>query len=428
MTLFEASKLISDKYREKYQDDEDGFSNFFLNCISDHRIKAFRYSQQREHYAGADWLWLVLSPRGVYIFLVQAKKIHEYLKKSQVLYNDGKQLAALLRYSKRIAAFPIYVLFSDRIRKVNCNSVNVQITEEHVFFEPAQTIKKWLQRTKYFPPNYKPISCLFSCYQRKCYYKRTEKNIQNHGGLCFACAKCRKCATLQSASNCWIPFERFIREVYDLPIKAHPLQPELFLFSYAESIFLWNQKLLNDAVETYLGSGPVPVRNIIVSDYIGRHDDYLTKAIMGKCFETDKSTVLSQREIISVLTEQWMSVADLIHRIGIFGSYARLFAKEGLTRPVDPADEVDKPCETKRHQTLANAASDVDIAIEYNVEAFKSNEDVSRLYRFIRGIIGCLHKNIDFVDYLGVQGDKEFVQSIDLDMIWVARSWEKNLH
>ena len=422
MTVFEASQQMRIKFLQKYQDNEEGFSNFFLNCISDHRVKAFRYSQQRERYTGADWIWLVLSLQGTYIFLAQAKKIQGYhIRKSQAMYGKGTQIASLLEYSNKISAFPIYVLFSDRIRKTNCSFVDNSNTKEFVFFEPAQRVYDCLQEKKYSPPDHRPISCLFACYHRKCHYGCEIEDEFMYEDMCNACSKCKECMPLMD-DHCRHPFEHLVDAIYGLSIKPHPLRPEFLFFSYAESIFLQNQNLLNYMVETYLGTGPLPIRNIIVSDYIGRHDDNLTKAIMGENFVIDRDTVLTREEITSALTKQWQNVADLICRIGIFGSYARLFA-------IDDMDTLDKnkvaDDEEWEMSDLATCHSDVDIAIEYNVHAFTSSSDISRLYGFIRGTIDLLHKNIDFVDYLGAKSDISFINDIDSDMIWLSRNWEE---
>lgn len=397
MKIFEISQEIRSIMNEKPEPDERELTRRFLRLVSqNHRIKYYQVSQQDEAIIGADWLWLIYTNAGVYGFLIQAKKLQK--KETSVTRrildyksNSGERQIDLLLKQSRASGIPaLYVLFSNQIQHIACGR-NKPKTTEGVFFDSASNLYDHFFGNDTHGPKCTPISCLFSCFSKKCNY------FEN----CKLCKVCKDCddedyclSTRASESACSTPFELFLQGIYGIAYEPSPIDERILPLTFVESVLKKHPQYIIQCLSHQFSSISNLPSQIIVSDYANRHGrDYL-KTIMGSDFVVDRTRIYSTKEIIQILKEKKQKYS-FIRKIGLFGSYAK---------------------------NEANGESDIDIALVYSRRSFSKFEDLFELINFIKDIMGTFQKNIDFIDYNSACENENsigFIEDINSHIRWI---------
>lgn len=397
MKIFEISQEIRSIMNEKPEPDERELTRRFLRLVSqNHRIKYYQVSQQDEAIIGADWLWLIYTNVGVYGFLIQAKKLQtkeRSVTKRIVDYksNSGeRQIELLLKQSKESGIPALYILFSNQIQHIACG-YNKPKTTEGVFVDSASNCYDHFFCNDPHGPKNTPISCLFSCFSRKCNYFENCK-------LCKVCKECDEEHYCLSARGdkiaCSTPFELLLQGIYGIACKPSPIDERMLPLIFAESVLKKHPQYIIQCLSHQFSNILNLPSQIIVSDYANRHGrDYL-RTIMGPDFVVDHTRIYSTKEIIQILKEKKQQYG-FIRKIGLFGSYAKKEAK---------------------------GESDIDIALVYSRRSFSKFEDLFELISFIKDIVGTFQKNIDFIDYNSACEDEnciDFIEDINSYIRWI---------
>lgn len=397
MKIYEISQEIRSIMNEKPESDERELTRRFLRLVSqNHRIKYYQVSQQDEALIGADWLWLIYTNAGVYGFLIQAKKLQK--KETSVTRrildyksNSGeRQIDLLLKQSRESGIPALYVLFSNQIQHIACGR-NKPKTTEGVFFDSASNLYDHFFCNDSHGPKCTPISCLFSCFSKKCNYFENCK-------LCKVCKDCDDedyCLSTSARENaCSTPFELLLQGIYGIAYEPSPIDERILPLTFAESVLKKHPQYIIQCLSHQFSSISSLPRQIIVSDYANRHGrDYL-KTIMGSDFVVDRTRIYSTKEIIQILKEKKQKYS-FIRKIGLFGSYAK---------------------------NEANGESDIDIALVYSRRSFSKFEDLFELINFIKDIMGTFQKNIDFIDYNSACENENsigFIEDINSHIRWI---------
>lgn len=397
MKIYEISQEIRTIMNERPEPDERELTRRFLRLVSqNHRIKYYQISQRDEAMMGADWLWLIYTNTGVYGFLIQAKKLQK--KETSVTRrildyksNSGeRQIDLLLKQSREYGIPALYVLFSNQIQHIACGYSKPETTEG-VFFDSASNLYDHFFGNNPHGPKNTPISCLFSCFSKKCNYFENFK-------LCKVCKDCDDeayCLSNKSREEaCPTPFELLLQGIYGITYEPSPIDERILPLALAESVLKKHPQYVIQCLSHQFSSSSNLPSQIIVSDYTNRHGrDYL-KTIMGPDFMVDYTYIYSTKEILQILKEKKQKYR-FIRKIGLFGSYAK---------------------------NEANSESDIDIALEYSHRSFSKFENLFELIDFIKDIMGTFRKNIDFIDYKSACEDENsisFIKDINSYIKWI---------
>ena len=397
MKMYEISQEIRSIMNEKPEPDERELTRRFLRLVSQNRrIKHYQVTQQDEAIIGADWLWLIYTNAGVYGFLIQAKKLQK--KEASVTRrilnyksNSGaRQIDLLLKQSKESGMPALYVLFSNQIQHIACGYSKPKTTEG-VFFDSASNLYDHFFGNDPRGPKNTPISCLFSCFSKKCNYFENCK-------LCKVCKYCDNedyCLSTKSSDGaCSTPFELLLKGLFGISYEPSPIDEKMLFLTYAESVLKKHPQYVIQCLSHQFSNISDLPSQIIVSDYANRHGrDYL-KTIMGADFVVDHTHIYSAKEIIQILKEKKQKYS-FVRRIGLFGSYAK---------------------------NEANGDSDIDIALVYSRRSFSKFEDLFELISLIKDIMGTFQKNIDFIDYNSACENENsigFIEDINAYIKWI---------
>ena len=119
----------------------------------------------------------------------------------------------------------LYVLFSNQIQHIACGYSKPKTTEG-VFFDSASNLYDHFFGNDPRGPKNTPISCLFSCFSKKCNYFENCK-------LCKVCKYCDNedyCLSTKSSDGaCSTPFELLLKTVFfpslDIWVYVEPGSP-----------------------------------------------------------------------------------------------------------------------------------------------------------------------------------------------------------
>jgi predicted nucleotidyltransferase len=386
---------MDDVQNQEYPPGEEELTRRFLSQLSMHnRINSYMTSKRYEAEIGADWLWLVFTDSGVTPFLVQAKKLHkgrQEISLQQVRYKSksGKQQIDLLLQSSGLNKIPaIYVLYSNEIKNVPCGCEQPE-TMEGVFFDSAENLYKRYVLTQCGGGKHMPVSCLFACYKGECNYAEPDTE-------CKICRKCKKKKIEMgngACSPCSEPFQEFMWRQYGVSAHAFPMNSELMPFLFAQTILRKHPEYIVKCLGGQFADSSLLPDQVLVTDYIHRKSNSMATAIMGKNFILDTTRVYCAEDIVPVLREM-KNRYGLFERIGLFGSCSR---------------------------NEADIDSDIDIALIFAASKFDDYSGLRQLGQFIKEIMEIFHKKVDFLDYENAKvkpDSKEFVQSIQQDLIW----------
>ena len=381
--------------------DERELTRHLISLTSQNRhFLHYQISQRQEAGLGADWLWLIVTNSGITPLMIQAKKLKENEKsisKRAIGYvsSSGKrQNETLLVQSERTGIPALYVLFSNHISHVPCRKSH-RSTQEGVFIDSAKNLNDYWKSTNKDGLKHLPLSCLFACMARKCHYNFASE--ANHR-VCKVCNGCKY-------TNCWkknkpefecpAPITRFLKIRYGLKCYNIPLSVDFLPLIFAHSALCENTPLALEYLKEHVCSSDFLPSDLIITDYLHRHNNGYLQDILGADFSYDKTSIHKKSFIVSVLKTA-IRKYPLFEAIGLFGSYSR-----GQATPL----------------------SDIDIALVYQKERFDRREDIDLLCSFITDIIQTFQKKIDFVDYTGastIQSSRDFIAEINRDMIWIV--------
>lgn len=403
-TIKKISKEIRPLCRLK---SEEQITNIFIEwLIENHHVISYCFTHMQESINGCDWLWIITTNAGAFYFATQAKKLHyQSLRRRQVNYHRSNkhkpQIKRLMKFAIRIGALPIYVLYADKIDTIKGCPKGFK-TKEGVFFDYAPHVNDLCINEALTKETPFPLSCMFSYIAQKCSYENKDEN----NALCVACNQCimydtcsdKKKGSEQIDQRCKMPFLPFFKSFYNTDLDNHnPANEGLLLLRFGKDILSKNKKYLSFAINTLLGEDHPLVRQIIVQDYMVKHDMNYAKAMMGEDFRIDDCSVLDPIEVEQKL-KKLRDAFGIFRRIGFFGSYARYY--------------YDRETEKKPGKD-----SDIDVVFEYDSSAFKSEADLLKIPAFIKEAFLAFHKNIDFIDYNTC--DEQFGYSIRNKIRWI---------
>lgn len=397
-------KNISQEICSYYQNhNEEQITNYFISKLKqNYRVRTYSFTHMQESKNGCDWFWIITTNFGAYYFAVQAKKLKGIrLRKRQVNYQrrkqHGTQISRLKRFAASTKALPLYVLYSDKINTIN-GCKGMYVTQEGVFFDYALHVESLCQKNTLDKERPFPLSCMFYHFSRTCAYNDSLENKQDR--LCIACKTCDNIVTCKSkdACICISPFTTFFREFYNADLVIHNADNEgLLLLLYGESIIANNTRFLSYVINLLLGEKHPLIKQIIVQDYMVKHNMNYAKALMGQEFILDDTHILNFDYIVNKLSSI-KNEYGIIKRIGIFGSYARYYRNCKTDMP--PKED-----------------SDIDIIFEYECSEFKSERDLLKIPDFIKSVFSAFKKNIDFIDYNTCNED--FLNYIRNRIYWI---------
>ena len=452
MGIYKVSKKVRKDINDGLYDGEEEFvtSQLIEKLNRNRHMKLYKLTKKDEAKHGADWAWIIITNNGVYRFLVQAKMVNKTLTRTKASQRSGKlkknrQVDLLINAASDTLA-PIYVLFTSKIERVNCEDVGNSNTTEGIFFDSAYNIRRYADFGNKNALNHMPISCLFSTFSHKCHYGYDSSTK----AYCATCEDCfylnscipkekpcfdpETCISIEKAcfnldtcirkekscfdpetciikekscfdfktcirieKPCKCPFEKILMSRFGIELfDATPLDDHLRLIMFAPSVIRSKYKFIEhclyDEVKSDTTDDAIITDKIIITDYAKRHSKDYSRLLMGSDFAVNDNSILSM-EFIERTVVSHAKKAGVFEKIGIFGSYAR---------------------------GEAAAKSDVDIALVYDNKKIKKTEQLDKITEFIKAVLNDLKKNVDFVDYNeSKKTSKKFIEKINENMKWI---------
>lgn len=369
---------------------EETITDYFLSILSkkSNRIQYRKFKKHEEGVNGADWEWWFLTSEALLKFYVQAKKINADITKKILLYrtknSEEYQIDKLIDSSEKDNALPLYAFYSENTLPTICDKTKHDECYKAVYLASANDLRNNINNLD----NKKFINPM------SCFFKFSDCSVSTDT-LCVCCNECEElnsCEIFEYDDNCIhkmiILLQQFnLQKIDEDSIGLYKVLPEhIAIFHYANSILknkIYREKFFREY------SNAIKVSNIVITDYLNRHEAANNAAILGvDNIYIDDEIILDKKDIIYKIG-YLIDKHPVIKAIGLFGSYAK-----------DTADVL----------------SDIDLMLLYNLKEIEKNGFKPIVY-FLKETVEIFVKSIDFIDYKACGA--AFKKAVKEDIIWI---------